>query len=375
MLDPDPETDRRYTVWVVDDSATELARAEKALCPPFVVRTFPDGASALERFASGELCDLLVLDWEMSGLSGVDVCRYLRGPSGDAKLPILLLTVHRDTERVVEGLEAGANDFQSKPFVPAELRARVAALIRAKQLRDRVEQAERRRAEDAEERARLQDLYLGIIGHDLRNPLGAILNAAQLVELADLDDAQRRDLAGRIAKSARRMGEMIEQILDVTRTRLGGGIPIRPAPADVHDVCRRVVEEIALAHPGSDLRFQARGDGAGRWDAGRVAQAVSNLIANAVQHGAPATPVTVRTSAEGAGVVVEVHNEGPKIPPDRVASLFDPFSRLGGRHGNVAGLGLGLYIAQQIVAAHGGEITVRSDDGTTFRVWLPRDRA
>jgi signal transduction histidine kinase len=366
-----------HVVWVVDDSPTERAAARHALAGQFTVRAFHDGASALERLAAGERCDVLVLDWEMSGLSGVDVCRYIRGSTADEKLPILLLTVHRDTERVVEGLEAGANDFQSKPFVPAELAARVSALLRDKLLRDRLEQVERRRAQDAEERARLQDLYLGIIGHDLRNPLAAIFNAAQLIELVELPDDERRTVAARVLNSARRMGELIEQLLDITRSRLGGGIPIRPEPGQLADICGHVVEEIRMAHAGRDVRFATRDPGDGRWDAPRIAQAVSNLLGNALQHGDPEAPVTLTLSAEGDGMAVEIHNEGSPIPEARLASLFDPFYRNAPeRRASSAGLGLGLFIAQQIVRAHGGDITARSDTkGTTFRIWLPRQPA
>ncbi len=137
-----PESNRR-SVWIVDDSAIDAERARQALAPSYEVRLLADGSAALEHLAQGDAPDVLVLDWMMPGVSGIEVCQFVRGaPPRQRELGIVLLTAHRETSQIVEGLAAGANDFVAKPFEPDELRARVAALMRSQELRERAERAE-----------------------------------------------------------------------------------------------------------------------------------------------------------------------------------------------------------------------------------------
>jgi PAS domain S-box-containing protein len=236
-------------------------------------------------------------------------------------------------------------------------------------------QAERERAREAEFRER----FLGILGHDLRTPLSAVTFAAHsLLRQAAPGDAWTPGLT-RIVRSADRMARMIRDLLDFTRARQGGGIPVTPAPGDLEAICRHVLEEIQLTHPGRAVAVRCSGGASGRWDPDRIAQVVQNLVVNAFDYSPPDTPVRVAVEGAGDRVTLAVTNEGPPIPPEVLVDLFNPFH--GGAHaaeGRASeGLGLGLYIAHQIVIAHRGCIEVESDAerGTTFRVDLPRSLA
>lgn len=176
------------------------------------------------------------------------------------------------------------------------------------------------------------------------------------------------------------MGGMINDLLDFTSTGLGAAMPLGPAAMDLGPLCREVVDETRAAHLARPVCFEAQGDLSGDWDAARLRQVVSNLVGNAFQHGAQDRPVALTASSKGADVVLEVRNEGPPIPPADMATLFDPLVRgsapEGQKHRPSGSIGLGLYIARQVMAAHGGAIDVTSsaDAGTVFTVRLPRRR-
>jgi PAS domain S-box-containing protein len=236
-----------------------------------------------------------------------------------------------------------------------------------------VDVSELRRAEGAaRQAAEFGERLIGIVSHDLRNPLNAIhLSVTQLLHSEALPAREQR-ITARISKASERMKRMISELLDFTRGRLGGGIPIERVPGDLRLVLRQGVEELEAAWPERTVRLTVEpGRYEGLWDADRLVQVVSNLGSNALQYSPPSTPVSfwLRESAEGA--VLEVHNQGAPIPSESLSTLFDPFRRAssGGM-----GLGLGLYIVEQVVTGHKGRIEVRStvEAGTTFRVLLPR---
>ena len=227
---------------------------------------------------------------------------------------------------------------------------------------------------DISDRMRVEqsrEQFIGILGHDLRNPLGAILMAVEI--LGDLPEPYAATVA-RVARSGRRIEAMIRDLLDFARGRLASGIPVAPQPCDLRTVCSAVVEEVRQVHPDRAIRFEAAGDLRGEWDADRVEQVVSNLVANAVTHGTG--PVRVTARDDGDEVVTTVHNDGHPIPAVVLPILFEPFTRPAPETDGAGskGLGLGLYIASEIVHAHGATISVTStaSQGTTFTIRWPR---
>ncbi|WP_240359300.1 sensor histidine kinase [Pyxidicoccus trucidator] len=242
-----------------------------------------------------------------------------------------------------------------------------------------MDMTERHRAlERLSEEARFRERFIGILGHDLRNPLNAISLSARALRRRSAHNSNHQQLAQRIERSAARMGTMISDILDLTRARLSGGIPLNLAPVNLTTVCRQVVEELTAAWPERYIAFDVDGRADGVWDADRLAQVLSNLVGNALEHGAQDAPVILRCMEQDVWQVLEVNNPGAPIPAPQLATLFDPFRQAstarekGRRRG---GLGLGLFIVREIVQAHGGSVHVSSSehDGTTFTVSLPRD--
>ena len=220
----------------------------------------------------------------------------------------------------------------------------------------------------------LREQLIGVVGHDLRNPLNAISASAFLLRRDTELDAGALRAVERIRASASRMARMINDILDFARSNTGGGLPIHRERVNLHDICRTTLEELQVAHPEWRLELEARGEGWGWWDGDRLTQVVGNLVSNAMQHGKAGTPVRITVQDESADVLLSVHNEGEPIPLELQAALFQPF-----RHGTTGkaatySVGLGLFIVREVARAHGGAVTVHSsrDAGTTFTVCLPR---
>jgi PAS domain S-box-containing protein len=220
-----------------------------------------------------------------------------------------------------------------------------------------------------------RERLIGMLSHDLRNPLGAVLGLAQLLQLRDeLSDRSREDLRF-IQQAAERMNEMISTLLEFTELRFRGQPPLSIDAVELDEPVRQIVEELRVAHPGRAIEIEARGDLRGRWDRGRIAQVVSNLVANAITHGARESPVQLALTGADDSVTLVVTNRGPTIPTEHVERLFEPFWQAPVATGmsRKRGLGLGLYIVREIVLAHAGTIEVRSrDEITTFTVRLPR---
>lgn len=226
-----------------------------------------------------------------------------------------------------------------------------------------------------EDIAKTKERFLAILGHDLRNPLGAIMmSAAFMLELDELVEPHK-NLVTRIGSSAKRMNEMVSDLLDFTRTRLGDDIPIVREKMDAARMLEDVVAEVKARYPRRAVTADTRGELRGMWDCARLTQAITNLVGNAVQHGAKTSPVTVEARGSAHEVVISVRNQGEVIPKESLDAIFEPGVRVGSAPASDDGhLGLGLYIVDRIVAAHGGTIDVTSShaDGTTFTVHLPR---
>jgi signal transduction histidine kinase/DNA-binding response OmpR family regulator len=514
-------------IWLVDDSRTQIVFTEHALGPRYRFERFEDGASVVQRLCeTAVMPDLLILDWVMPGLSGDEVCRFLRAGPATRELPIIILTASRtETEDIVCALDSGANDYVAKPFVVEELRARVGAILREHQVRKAAERERLRittinklgralfeagsnvdailreltgalvdslcngcavtlivgsgsgssiarhrsergaallrplagitdpavhafassgdalaalpagyadyirecglrglvvmpvpvrglahgvitatrdhpsepfdpqdlaaietclehtglaleaaiRSEAERATTQFHEEMLGIVGHDLRNPLAAMATGIELLRARVADPDSRRVLA-RLENSAHRMTTIVDQLLDVTRVRLGTGIPVDRHALHLAPLTAGVLDELRLAY--RTTAFELRGDDIeGVWDGDRLGQVISNLASNAAQYGKPGGPVTVELARAGAIATIAVSNplRGEPIADDVLATLFDPFERGRGRE-HPGGLGLGLYIVREIVHAHGGTIEAASSPaGTTFRIALPID--
>jgi signal transduction histidine kinase len=271
----------------------------------------------------------------------------------------LLMDLLRTHPVVIAGGVLHANPF----FVPPD-----EFLLR---LRDRASSKAEPEAEAADEQA------LAIVSHDLRSPLSAIMLGASVLRRESGLSAEAVRIAKRILVSAQRMEAIISDLLDLTKIRLGVGIEVKRTPIDAHELCARIVEELQGAYPGREIRLRVEGDGTGQWDASRLEQVVSNLVANALQHSPDDAPVTVASQGSETEWRLSVHNLGEPIPPEALAHLFDPFRRgddvlrrrPGRRH-----LGIGLFIVCEVVHAHDGtvEVTSGSAEGTRFVARLPR---
>ncbi len=222
-----------------------------------------------------------------------------------------------------------------------------------------------------------REIFIGILGHDLQSPLSAVISGSEfMLENRSLTEPNLA-IATRILSSARRMSRIVSDVLDFTRSRLGPGIPITPSDTNLNDIIRRGIDEVASTHPDRQVLFNSTGDLQGSWDAGRIGQLISNLVNNAVQHGDKESRVDVSALGEPKDVVIRVHNFGQAIPASSLPHIFSPFKRLrpdAPEPGARENMGLGLYIAERIVTAHGGTIDVRSSDeaGTLFTVRMPR---
>jgi signal transduction histidine kinase len=261
--------------------------------------------------------------------------------------------------------ESGVRKAQPKPDVRDLREANERLVLEAV----RANASEDNLRETAEFRERL----IGIISHDLRNPLNAILMAAGLLIAGDHLTDTEAQLAGRILDSGRRMKRIIAQLLEFTHARLGGGFELHHTRVDLAETCEHVATELRLGMEGT-IDVEARGDVMGEWDANLLAEAISNVCSNAVDHATPGTRVAIDVHDGGGGmVVVAITNQGEPIPEDVLPVIFEPF-----RHGahtvrETGHLGLGLYIAREVVRSHGGTLDVESSDGvTTFTMRLPR---
>jgi signal transduction histidine kinase/CRP-like cAMP-binding protein len=231
----------------------------------------------------------------------------------------------------------------------------------------------------AAEVARSRDTFLAVLGHDLRSPLSALSTLVDYLLTPGVSEGKQLEAAVRIKRSATAMSAMVRDLLEYTRTQLGQGIPVAPQPSNLGQICETARDEIRAAHPDCVLHFEIAGDLNGHFDAARLHQVLSNLLNNAIQHGAAGSPVVLTALGENDAITVQVKNHGRSIPPDALQVIFNPLVRVDSPQPHPdarlsTSLGLGLFIAREIVLAHQGSINVTSSDesGTVFTVQLPR---
>jgi signal transduction histidine kinase len=219
-----------------------------------------------------------------------------------------------------------------------------------------------------------RELFLGILGHDLRNPLGAMVMSAQLTsKIGPLNERQAM-LISQIIMSAGRATEILDHLLDLTRARLGSGMSVIKEHMDMAFVSRQLVDEMRAMHPGRIFNLEVSGDTEGEWDKPRIGQVFSNLLGNAVQYGFKDLPIGVAIKGDTEQVLLSVHNDGVPIPADAIGAIFGSLARGKEEAPGSKNLGLGLYITKEIVLAHGGSVGVTSSEkgGTTFTARFPR---
>lgn len=330
--------------------------------------TARSGLEALELLLANDVA-LALLDVHMPDMDGFELAELMRGSERTRHVPLIFVTAGaHDHMRQFRGYDHGAVDFLYKPIEAHVLRSKAGVFFQL----HRQQRQLARELHARTETLRMNELFVAALGHDLRNPLNAIVASAQYLSFASTD-ASATAAAGRIVSSGLRMSRMIKDMLDLARARLAGGIDVSRATADLGDIVEKVAEELRSVAGDKRIEVAAEGDLRGEWDADHLARVVSNLIGNALTHGDRGEPVRVRIDGSAPRVVLTVSNRGV-IPASRRANLFDPFHAHESAPGRRDGLGLGLFIVQALVLAHGGAIDVRSEaaEGTTFRVELPR---
>ena len=231
----------------------------------------------------------------------------------------------------------------------------------------------------AKELAASRDMFLAVLGHDLRSPLSVIDMSSVLLGREELPAEFRNKTLMRIARAAREMNRLITDLLEYTRPRLGSGIPIERSPCDLRPLCEQAIDSMRASHPGHQFELQTSGDLVLDADAGRIQQLLTNLLHNAVQHGGKLSPISLTAIGANDAVVLTFANAGEPIPADSLHAIFEPLVQIASlgseqRRSVSTSLGLGLFIVQQIALGHGGTVDVTSsaEAGTMFTVRLPR---
>jgi len=369
VTDPDAEeAPELVNVLAVDDAPEHLVTLAALLERPGIrLIQVRSGSAALEALLEHDIA-LAIVDVNLPGMDGFELVELMRGSARTRDVPVVFLgTSVPDPGRAFPGYEIGAVDFLFEPLHPQLLVSKVTMFAELhRQKRKLARQAEQIRQAHA-----MSDIFVGVLGHDLRNPLSSIVSSASLLELKpnDVESTKRRGRA--ILRSSWRIERLIQQVLAFAVARVKGWIPVSLADADLSTITRHFVADLE-PRAAERVSVEVAGDSKGHWDPDRLAQAVSNLVGNAVQHGAVQMPIVIRIDgSDPERVLLSVQNGGT-IPDDARADLFSPF-KTHAKSGR--GIGLGLYIASLIVDAHGGELDVRSNDaeGTTFELRLPRN--
>jgi phosphoserine phosphatase RsbU/P len=300
--------------------------------------------------------DVALLDLGLPDAEGIDAVEQLRAAA--PPLPIVVLSGRADVDTALESMRRGVQEYLVK--------GQAEDLLLPRAIRYAIE---RKRSQD------LEQLLVGIVSHDLRNPLNTILLAQQLLSRSPNISADERRNLDRIVNAGTRATLLVRDLMDVTRLRMSGTLPMLSISADLNDAARRVVDELCAAHPQRSILLQPAASEARAWaDPTRIEQAMGNLIANALQHGKQDSPIWVKVSSDQDCVTISVRNEGEPIPAELVPRLFEPLVRVSRNGSAHSGIGLGLFICSHIVKAHGGSMEVSStaESGTEFRVRIPR---
>ncbi len=352
---------------LVDDLEENLLALSALLRAPGVeILRAKSGREALELLLEHDVAVALV-DVQMPEMDGFELAELMRGSERTRHVPIIFVTAGaREQQRMFQGYELGAVDFLFKPIEPHALQSKVKVFFDLQRQRLQL----REQMQTLSDTLRMNEMFIAILSHDLRNPLNAVLTGAEVLLRTSSEESTRR-IAERIRSSGQRMGGLVNDVLDMARSRVGGGIVLNKERLNLGDVVQRLVAE---HQRDGGFKVTLQGDLEGEWDAGRLAQAISNLLGNAIQHGSSQSPIEI--SANGAlpdTVTLSISNAGA-IPASIQSRLFDPFRGRDTKNSPESGLGLGLYIVKQIALAHDGAVRLDGTDPgrTCFVLELPR---
>lgn len=355
-------------VLIVDDEPQNIAMVRQVLERPGIeLLPCGSGADAIQMLLEHEVA-LALIDTDMPGMDGLQLAELMRASPHTLDVPVLFMArPGEDSQRIFGFREGGAVDFLPRPLEPHALRGKVEILIKLHSHQQRLT----RQLKTMEQSLRLNEMFAAVLGHDLRSPLSAIMVGAELIIVRAKDEGDV-SAAQRIRDSAKRMSHLIGQLIDMARVR-SGHINLSLQATDFAKVCRDVAGEVESIHQ-QRLVIDITGDTQGVWDPHRLSQILSNLIGNAVKHGDPNQPVNIRIDGSQPGKLqCTVQNNGV-ITPQLLPHIFKPFRGYESGGDRRAGLGLGLYIVQQLVTMHGGEIGVQSSasTGTLFTLTMKR---
>ncbi len=355
---------------IVDDIPQNLVALEALLQR--------DGVQFLKAHSAREALELLLqhsdialalLDVQMPEMNGVDLAALIRGSERTRHIPLIFMTAGTHEQNwQFQGYESGAVDFLYKPIDPDMLSAKVSIFFELHRRKQELAQ----QLQERTEALRVNEMFMAVLSHDLRTPLQSIKVTASLLKRQP-DASRNEELAERLLSNSQRMGRMVEDLLDVTRIRQAGGLRLTLTDMDLASLCAAAVDDARHSAADRVLHYEALGSTEGRWDSERLAQVIGNILGNALKHGTADEPITVTIDGSAAAEVVVGIENGGTIPAALLPDLFKPFRGGERQPGQREGLGLGLYIAQQIARAHGGGIQVQSADGRTrFELRLPR---
>jgi signal transduction histidine kinase len=391
----------KVNILIVDDRAENLVALEALIRrDDLTVHAAPCGEDALALLLEHEFA-LALLDVQMPGMNGFELAELMRGTERTRRIPIVFVSAAgRELNHAFRGYEAGAVDFLHKPLDAYTVNSKVAVFVdmyrQRSEMRRQVEALEQARREqqallekldaaqqELERAVKMRDDFMSIVAHELRTPLNTLFLESQLRcmqlgrgNMAAFGAPQLEAMFARDDRQIRNMVRLIEDMLDVSRIR-SGTLSVRPVATELSLLLQRVIDDLAqqAAAVGSTIALHAPQPVEGWWDAFRIEQIVVNLLTNALRYGG-GKPVEVNLRPTADGAHIEVRDHGIGISPEDQQRIFHQFERAGGG-GSADGLGLGLFITQQLVEAHGGKIAVASEPGrgSVFSVDLPRAAA
>ncbi|AWM60235.1 hybrid sensor histidine kinase/response regulator [Stutzerimonas stutzeri] len=392
-----PDRADEVNLLIVDDLPENLLALDALLQAPGVrVHQAESAEQALELLLRHEFA-LAILDVQMPGMDGFQLAELMRGTERTKQIPIVFVSAAgRELNYAFKGYESGAVDFMHKPLDAHAVRSKVSVFVdlyrSRKRLARQLEALEQSRREqevlldelrqtkaELEDAVRMRDDFMSIVSHELKTPLNTLILEVQLRKLqlsrnnlTAFSEERLRNMVDKDERQVQSLIRLIDDMLDVSRIRTGK-LSIRPSRTDLAELVGNVVESFAaqMEACGCELRLERAESIIGVWDAFRIEQVLANLLTNAMRYGA-GKPVWVSVTSCADGACIEVRDHGIGISPQSLERIFCQFERAEGSEGS-AGLGLGLFIADQIVRAHNGRIQVQSEEGqgSQFRVLLP----